>query len=95
MSPKSTDRTMLNLAALRTNLKQLMDPKVLQKLAELTEAMSSESGDYLERYEFFVRKNGIDCRYAQMAKEFFINDKGKDCANAINWLYHNWSKFYE
>lgn len=93
--PKETDRTMLNLAALRTNLKVMMDPKILEKFAELLVALGDDSGDYLSRYEFFVRKNGRECRYAQMAKEFFLNDYGQSCADAINWLYHNWSKYYE
>ena len=92
---KQTDQTMLNLAALRDNLNKLLDPKVLQKLVELSEAFGDNESDYLERYRFFILKNGEDCRYAHMAKEFFINDHGKSCAEAINALYHNWAKFYE
>ena len=89
------DTTMLNLASLRTNLQKLMKPEILSKLAELLEVLGKDQGSYLERYQFFVSKNGTDCRYAMMAKEFFLQDNADGCAKAINWLYHNWSKTYE
>lgn len=92
---RQTDQSMLNLAVLRDNLNKLLDPEVLQKLVELSESLGTNESDYLERYRFFINKNGEECRYAHMAKEFFINDHGKSCAQAINNLYHNWSKFYE
>jgi len=94
---KNTDRTMMNLAVLRENLQKMMEPQVLTKFADLLESMNNEtnSGSLLNRYKYFVEKNGTDCRYAMMAKEFFLNDNAESCAKAINWLYHNWSKNYE
>jgi hypothetical protein len=87
--------SLMNLEALRQNLQKLMDPKVLDHFASLLEAMNNENGSLLERYQFFANKNGQDCRYAVMAKEFFEKDYASDCATAINWLYHNWSQEQE
>ncbi|MHA2069417.1 MAG: hypothetical protein ACXABY_34075 [Candidatus Thorarchaeota archaeon] len=89
---------MLNLHALQQNLKQMMDPQVLQKLTELLEACSSSaSGTLLERYEYFRShsEEGGDCKYARLAKEFFEKDEARGCADAINWLYENWSQNYK
>jgi len=88
-------KTMTNLVSLRRNLKSLMKPDILQKLAELLETLGADDNSLLERYQFFVDKNGLDCRYASMSKQFFLNDHAQGCAQAINWLYHNWSKTYE
>ena len=92
---KTTDRTMMNLADLRENLQHMLKPEVLDKLVDLLGEMNSDNGTLLNRYKYFVQKNGVDCRYATMAKEFFLNDHAADCAKAINLLYHNWSKNYE
>ena len=89
------DGTMMNLSVLRENLQKMMDPKVLAKFADLLDSMNNENGSYLDRYRYFANKNGSECRYATMAKEFFLKDNAEACAKAINWLYHNWSKFYE
>lgn len=89
---------MLNLHALLQNLKTMMDPQVLSKLAELLEACSSaDSGSLLERYEYFCvhSDQGGDCKYAQLAKEFFERDEAKQCADAINWLHEHWSQTYK
>lgn len=86
---------MLNLASLRDNLKLLMNPKVLQGLVDLLEVLGPDDNSLLERYRFFVEKNGTDCRYAAMSKQFFLDDHAEACAKAINWLYHNWSCSYE
>jgi hypothetical protein len=87
--------TMLNLASLRTNLQKLMKPEILTGLAGLLEATGEGDGAFIERFKFFAEKNGIDCKYANMSKEFFLKDNADACAKAINWLYHNWSKTYE
>jgi hypothetical protein len=41
------------------------------------------------------KKNGPDCRYATMAKNFFLQEQVTKVAEVINYLYHNWSKHYE
>jgi len=89
------NETMLNLAALHENLKTMMKPEVLTKFTELLESIGSPDGSMLERFKFFLEKNGSDCRYAAMAKEFFLKDHASGCAKAICWLYHNWAKNYE
>jgi hypothetical protein len=94
---KATDLTMLNLATLRKNLKAFMNPKVLSKLAEFLEVSDDPKGSMLERFEAITRTSeyGGDCKYAQMAKTFFLKNQAEDCARAINWLYDNWSKHYK
>ncbi len=97
LMPKTTDLTMLNLATLRENLKKMMTPKVLSKLAELLEVTDNPDSSMLERFKTISNASefGGDCRYAQAAKEFFLQDQAEAAAKAINWLYHNWSKTYE
>jgi hypothetical protein len=96
--PSPTDLTMLNLHALRKNLKRLMNPAVLKKFAELLESTSTaDNGSLLDRYEHFARtsEHGPDCKYAQLAKQFFEKDEAAGCAAAIRWLYENWAKNYK
>lgn len=97
MSNPSTDRTMMNLATFRENLRRMMNPEVLKHFADFLEATGTEDNGLLTRYKWFVEngENGADCRYAVMAKEFFLKNEAENAAKAINWLYNNWSKFYK
>jgi hypothetical protein len=95
--PNPTDRTMLNLAVFRENIRKMMNPEVLSQFANFLEATGSADSGFLSRYKWFAEngENGADCRYAVMAKEFFLRDEAAGAAKAINWLYHNWAKHYE
>ena len=95
--PKTTDLTMLNLAALRENLKKMMRPEILSIFAEFLEVTDDSDGSMLHRFKTIseISEYGGDCQYAQAAKEFFLKDQAEAAAKAINWLYHNWSKTYE
>lgn len=97
MTQHSPDETMLNLANLRENLRTLMNPEVLKHLADFLEATGQDDNALLARYKWFCEKgeNGANCRFAVVAKDFFLQDEAPGAANAINWLYHNFSKFYE
>jgi hypothetical protein len=88
---------LLNLAQLRINLQKLMKPEILAKLAEFLEKTAYEDSSMLERYKWFVEngENGADCKYASMAREFFLKDQAENAAKAIIWLYHNWARNYE
>jgi hypothetical protein len=92
----TTDQTMLNLATFRENLRKMMNPEVLKEFANFLEA-TGDDNSLLTRYKWFCEKgeNGPNCRYAILAKEFFLKDHAAGAAKAINWLYHNWAKFYE
>ena len=84
------------LVELRNNLKEIMKPEVLKELADLLQVLGTDTGQtYLKQYDFWIKKNGVDCRYAAMAKEFFLRDQAKGVAKAINSLYSSFSKFYE
>jgi hypothetical protein len=88
---------MLNLATLRENLQKMMKPAILSKFAKFLEVTDNPNGSMLERFKKITETSeyGGDCKYAQMAKEFFLKDQAAEAARAINWLYHNWSKTYE
>jgi len=89
------NETLLKLAALRESLIEFAKPKVLSKLIDLAEALGTERNSFVKQFKFWSEKNGEDCRYAAMAKQFFLNDQAKTVAKEINWLYHSWSKHYE
>lgn len=95
--PGQKDQVILNLAVFRENLHKMMKPEILQKFAEFLESTGSDNHSMLERYKWFCEnsENGPDCRYAGMAKEFFLKDQADGAAKAIIWLYHNWAKSYE
>ena len=97
MMPSATDRVLVNLAALRENLSKLMNPEVLKVFANYLDATGNSDGSMLSRFKWFVEnsENGADCKYAAMAKEFFLKDQATECAKAIIWLYKNWAKHYE
>lgn len=87
--------TLLRLAALRDSLVQIMNPRVMSKIVDLTEALGTDRNTFLSQFQFWLKKNGDDCRYAAMAKNFFLQDQAEVVAKEINWLYHNFSKDYE
>lgn len=95
--PDVREQVLLNLAVLRENLRKMMNPKVLKHLANFLEATGEEDSSMLQRYKWFAEnsENGADCRYAIMAKEFFLKEQAEGAADAIIWLYHNWAKSYE
>jgi len=91
-----TDETLIKLAELKESLSVLMDPNLLKQLASLLEAFGSEHGrSFAEQYKFWVEQNGGDCRYAAMAKEFFLKQNADNVAKEIISIYHNWAKHYE
>lgn len=95
--PKATDLTMLNLSTLRTNLKKMMRPEILSKFTEFLEVTENSDGSMLERFKRITETSeyAADCKYAVMAKEFFLKDQAEAAAKALCWLYHNWAKTYE
>jgi hypothetical protein len=95
--PTVKDQVILNLATFRENLKKLMNPAVLKKFAEFIESTGQGDESMLQRYKWFAEnsENGENCRYAVMAKEFFLKDQADSAAQAVIWLYHNWAKTYE
>jgi len=97
--PQTRDQVLLNLATFRENLKKMMNPQVLEQFAKFLEATANEAdnGSMLERYKWFCEKSedGPDCRYAGMAKEFFLKNQAQQVADAIKYLYENWAKFYK
>ena len=90
------DTTVGNLAILRENLCALLDPRVLQALADFLAATADPQGEssMLARYKWFAAR-GPDCRYAAAARDFFLKDQSAATAAAIIWLYHNWAKALE
>ena len=86
---------LLRLAALRDSLITYANPEFLKKLLDLCEALGTDRNSFVKQFKFWLEKNGEDCRYAAMAKNFFLADQSEIVAKEINWLYHNWSKFYE
>ena len=77
-------------------LKILLQPEVLNKFADFIEITGNDSS-MIERYKWFAENSeeGSSCRYARMAKDFFLRDHAGAVAEAIVWLYHNWAKEYE
>ena len=94
---KTTDQTIINLAILRENLYKMMNPQVLSEFANFLEATGNEDNSFLTRYKWFCEnaENGSKCRYAVMAKSFFLQDQAAQTAKAINWLHENWAKDYK
>lgn len=90
-----TNEILLKLSQFKKSLKLLMNPKVLKHLASLLEAFGPGQRSFVEQFEFWVEKNGKDCKYATLAKEFFLQDNAENVAKEIIYLYHNWAKHYE
>ena len=92
---ESRNFTLLKIAALRDTLLPFIKPEVLKRIVSLAEALGTDRNSFLKQFKFWVEKNGEDCRYAAMAKTFFLEDQANSVAKEINWLYHNWSRHYE
>ena len=88
-----SDDVLLNLNTLRLALKSFMKPEVLGKFADLVDEMGGDQG-LVERYDFFSKnsENGSDCRYARMAKHYFLEERADNVAKLIVWLHNNWAK---
>lgn len=95
MDIPARDQNLIKLANLRDNLLDLMQPEVLGKLANLLESMGGDRGAFVTQFRTWVTKNGEDCRYAAMAKRFFLEEQSEKVAMAICDLYHSWAKTYE
>ena len=87
---------LIRLAQMREVLQTLMQPEVLQGLADFLEATGGDNS-FIVRYQWFCEnaEKGPDCRYAAISKELFLKNEAENVAKAINWLYHSWSKHYE
>jgi len=72
-----------------------MDPEVLGKLADLLESMGGDRNTFVSQFRIWIDKNGPDCRYAAMAKKFFLEEQAETIAKEICDLYHNWARSYE
>jgi hypothetical protein len=92
---KENNKNLEQLAKLKEDLSILMDPNVLRKLASLLEAFGDKNKTFIDQYKFWVNKNGENCRYAALAKEFFLRNNSKNVAKAIICLYDNWAKYYK
>jgi hypothetical protein len=86
---------LLVLSNFKEDINRFTDPEVLKKFLDFREALGGERNSFVTQYKYWIEKNGSDCRYAAMAKNFFLQEQAEKVAAAINWLYHNWSKFYE
>jgi hypothetical protein len=91
----SRNETLLRLAALRETLISFAQPQVLNKILDLCETLGTKRDSFLKQFKFWIEKNGSDCRYAAMAKNFFLEEEAKAVAKEIIWLYDNWAKFYK
>lgn len=89
---------LLVMGDLKKSLELITNPEILKKLIDLREALSADQEGnekkWIEQYKFWLEKNGADCRYAAMVKEFFLKEQAGAIAETINWLHDNWSKFY-
>ena len=92
-----TDNVMYKLAEFRDNLASLMDTQVLGKLAEFLTDTISEDVEALSKYKWMVENSvdGLDCKYAAVAKNFFLENCAENAAKTICWLYNNWAKMYD
>jgi hypothetical protein len=91
------DDNLIRLSNLRKTLNSMMKPEILTAFTKFLEDTAWGDGSLIERYEWFCNngEKGPDCRYAAMAKNFFLQEQADNVAETINFLYHNWSKFYE
>lgn len=89
------NQNIIKLAELRDKLLQLMNPEVLGKLANLLESMGGDRNTFVYQYRMWINKNGTECRYAAMAKKFFLEEQAEGIAKEICDLYYNWARHYE
>lgn len=88
-----TDKDMKQLKV----LKDMLEPEVLSKLQELHSFLNGQGhgANFVDSFEYFLKKKGPDCMRLPYLKAFFEKDYGKNVASIINELYHSWSKQYE
>jgi hypothetical protein len=89
------DNNLVRLGKLQESLKSLMNPELLSKLADLLEAMGNDKNSFLKQFNFWLEKKGKDCRYAEIAKQFFVEEQAEGIAKQIIKLYHDWARYYE
>lgn len=82
------------IAKFEENLRSLMDPNVLSKLADLLKAFGPNKSPAMQ-YDFWIKRNGPNCRYAAMAKGMFEQNCAENVAKEIIKLYHCWAKHFE
>lgn len=85
------DDPLLALHELKKELLAFMQPEVLKKAAEMLELLGD--GGNVDKYEYFLNHSELrgDCRYAQLAKEFFLKEDGETAKELVGWLYKNWA----
>lgn len=90
------DDVLFRLAELRVMLLPMMDPAVLNELANFLEAIGTDAS-MVQRYKWFCEKSdeGADCKYARVAKELFLHEQADKVAKQIVWLYENWAYSYK
>jgi hypothetical protein len=86
---------LLVLAEFKEDIVKFTDPEVLKKFLDFREALGGDRDSFVTQYKVWLQKNGPDCRYAAMCKNFFLKEQAEKVAQAINWLFYNWSRFYE
>ena len=86
------DDALIVLNRLRTVLEELLVPEVLNKMVELQEELGDKDG-LLNRYDYLSEhaENKKDCRYARMAKHYFLEEHGDNVISLIKWLNDNWA----
>jgi hypothetical protein len=86
---------LLILAEFKEDIQNFTDPEILKKFLDFRLALGGDRDSFVIQYKTWTKKNGPDCRYATMAKNFFLQEQASKVAEVINYLYHNWSKHYE
>lgn len=83
---------LLVLSRLRGSLDALLKPEVLEGLVELKEVLGGDN-DLLARYDWFSNNSefGKDCRYAKMARHYFLEENGDNVIRLIKHLYDNFT----
>ena len=87
--------TLIRLAKLRDSLISFAKPEIIKGLFGLCDALGTDKNSFVQQFQFWLNKNGEDCRYLPKIRQFFMEDQAESVAKEINWLYHNWSKYYE
>lgn len=89
------DQTLFRLAELKESLNSFLKPEVLSRLVDLSKTLGTDRNSFVQQFKFWAQKNGSDCRYAAMCKNFFLNDQADKVAEQIIWLFENWAKYYK
>jgi hypothetical protein len=83
---------MLVLERLRSSLDDFFKPETLDGFLKLREALGGDSG-LVARYKWFSENSelGSNCRYAKMAKHYFLEENGENVIMLIKYLYDNFA----